>query len=191
LGARAKHALGTREARAFACFNEHPLVNIKLNGGFSRMPNQVVTMTLNYVSKPVPNRKSRNLKTAVALDRRLPNRRFTKPRLHQVLDLNLAALTLNNFYNCNLKFHFHRSEIREIEILATQSIERMPPVCHQLKEFSFKRLKNGSVQIQDATIESIRLGMVPSQFLIHVEYYNITSDVLIEVGSHQLSRAQV
>jgi len=27
LGARAKHALGTREARAFAGFNEHPLVN--------------------------------------------------------------------------------------------------------------------------------------------------------------------
>jgi len=95
------------------------------------MPNQVVTMTLNYVSKPVPNRKSRNLKTAVALDRLLPNRRFTKPRLHQVLDLNLTALTLNNFYNCNLKFHFHRSEIREIEILATQSIERMPPEANQ------------------------------------------------------------
>jgi hypothetical protein len=31
LGARAKYALGTHEARAFAGFNEHPLVNLIAN----------------------------------------------------------------------------------------------------------------------------------------------------------------
>jgi len=66
-----------------------------------------------------------------------------------------------------------------------------PPVCHHLQEFSFKRLKNGSVEIQDATIESIRLGMVPSQFLIHVEYCNNTPDVLIEVRLNKISISTV
>jgi hypothetical protein len=66
-----------------------------------------------------------------------------------------------------------------------------PPVCHHLQEFSFKRLKDGSVEIQDATIESIRLGMVPSQFLIHVEYSNNTPNVLIEVSFNQISIAIV
>jgi len=52
-------------------------------------------------------------------------------------------------------------------------------VCYHLKQFSFQRLHNGSVKIENATMESLALGLVLSQYLIHVEYYKVSTDVLI------------
>ena len=54
--------------------------------------------------------------------------------------------------------------------------------CHHLPEFTYNRLLNGGILIVDATLESLRLGMMLSHFLIHVEYRNSTTmEVNIEV----------
>ena len=56
------------------------------------------------------------------------------------------------------------------------------PKLHQLPEFTFWRKSNGGILIEDPSMESLRLGLMPSQFLIHVEYRNkISADVNIEV----------
>ena len=53
---------------------------------------------------------------------------------------------------------------------------------YQLPEFTFRRQNNGGILIEDASMESLRLGLLPSHFLIHVEYRNdISSDINIEV----------
>jgi hypothetical protein len=51
-----------------------------------------------------------------------------------------------------------------------------------LPEFTFWRQSNGGILIEDPSMESLRLGLMPSQFLIHVEYRNkISADINIEV----------
>ncbi len=53
---------------------------------------------------------------------------------------------------------------------------------HHLPEFTFCRLRNGGILIEDASIESLRLGLLSCHFLIHVEYRNSSStDINIEV----------
>ena len=75
------------------------------------------------------------------------------------------------FYSCQKKY-------TSIEIFASMSRS----VIHNVPQFSFRRLMNGGILINNATMEAVSLGLSPSHFLIHVEYRKIgTVDVLTEV----------
>jgi hypothetical protein len=72
-----------------------------------------------------------------------------------------------------------------IEIFAKfrlNTIAMPPSVIHNVPQFSFRRLINGGILINNATMEAVSLGLSPSHFLIHVEYRKTgTVDVLTEV----------
>jgi len=55
-------------------------------------------------------------------------------------------------------------------------------ICHHLPQFAFNRLRNGGIFVESGTVTSFNLGLRESQFLIHVEYVNITTrEVEIEI----------
>jgi len=55
-------------------------------------------------------------------------------------------------------------------------------LIHDVPQFSFRRLLNRGIVIDNATLEAVSLGLVPSFFLIHVEYRKMgTADVLRQV----------
>jgi hypothetical protein len=53
---------------------------------------------------------------------------------------------------------------------------------YELPEFTFRRQHNGGILIEDVPMESLKLGLLPSHFLIHVEYRDdSSSNVNMEV----------
>jgi len=155
---------------------------IKQNGRFSRTKIQVVTMTVMCLCQPVPTSKclailgTHNFLHFVANQ---VNKSWVTVPIYL-----MYHFSLNNIYTLNSRFYGDGKKTQNAHTLNWNFSETMSySLIHNVPQFSFRRLLNGGILIDNATLESIRIGLVPSHFLISVEYRKIgTVDVLIQVS---------